>query len=256
MGSNGMETIMNKGCLCLATLLAFAGTSRGELLEMRLFALGSSGTQDRIPFDIVSNDTHGLLECVFVWDTEAPPTQQGETISFFAIQDYEIVYHDIAQNPNDAVVITSEIGGDIEFKYTAAAGGNGTLEIQHFFSIPAGDMTFTLNLIGLEGPFSAMMTSLPDLGEDYAVNVGNEEVNEVVVRLIEPGVFDIQAINGGGFSSSTTAFSGRSGSAVRYAVSVHTPVVEPCSAADLNGDGELDFIDISEFLVLFGKGCP
>lgn len=249
---------MNRIYISIATLLAASNFANAELLELRLFSMGSSSAADRIPFDTVSPATHGVLECVIVWDTDAPPTLNGGSFTNFPVSDYTIIYHDLTPNPNDDIVITSDVGGELEFRYSNTNGGNGTLEIMKFFDLPAGGMTFTLALKGLQGPFSLAMTSLPDTAIDYTINADNEEVDEVLVRLIQPGAFDIQAINSGGpVNASTVAFRGRAGSAVRYTVTTHTPPpTEPCSPADFNADGQLDFFDISQFLTIFGAGCP
>lgn len=100
---------------------------------------------------------------------------------------------------------------------------------------------------GLLPAFNAAMTSLPDNPDDYLLNSSNPNRGMSLVRTSGPGTFvgvwthSEGFVSGGAFTASVRAIDDPSG--------------EEC-LVDLNGDGELDFFDVSVFLQLFAAGCP
>ena len=94
--------------------------------------------------------------------------------------------------------------------------------------------------------FSGSMTSLPDSVADYAFAGGAGDFVSGMINVLMTGASSSASW------SPTSGYSGR----VWYNVRVVEPEVVGCSPADMNGDGQLDFFDISTFLTIFGLGCP
>ena len=240
-------------CVCMLVLVGFASLAKGEVLEMRLVAIGAAQGQDVIPFDVVdgiSNGGNGVLEVVVVWDTDAVPTTNNGATIRFPILDYTITFRDMVFGGQEDIVITREDGGvEMEWVYRIS---DRTLKIGMTYSQPpqAGGV-FHIELFGMGDSFSGSMTSLPNNRIDYAVGLPNAPTGAVEFNWLN--------FNPVGSSVSGTQFMGNlsSNGRVSYIVRVHTPPpAEPCSPADLNGDGEIDFLDISEFLTHFAAGCP
>ena len=94
------------------------------------------------------------------------------------------------------------------------------------------------------GDFSANMTSLPDAPEDY--NFGGSGLDSVFVNL------DIGPENEFAIWSTTSSFGAFSFSARTIEITQSVG----CSPADITGDGQLNFFDVSAFLTLLSQGCP
>ena len=98
------------------------------------------------------------------------------------------------------------------------------------------------------GEFNSAMTSLPDSPLAYQISdPSNAEAG--IVASGPFGSFDASWERFGGFG-----LLGMSHFAV-IVRNVDGPPAEPCPG-DLNGDGTLDFFDVSVFISLFNQGCP
>lgn len=235
-------------------LVGFVSMAKGEVLEMRYFGIASQTGADLISFDVVSGMGSGVLEAVFIWDTEAAPTFNDGVRVRFPILDYTITFHDMAPDPDDDIVITPESGVNLEFEFDP--GSTARLRVTGLLSNvdPPAGVNFRIDWFGMNNSFSIGMTSMPNDPVDYAVNLTNAEVTETDFlwhNLVTGG----SSISGHevGIGFVPDNHPGKAS----YVVTIHTPpAAEPCSPADLNGDGEIDFLDISEFVSLYSTGCP
>ena len=238
------------GCFqkCMAVLVGLVSVTKGEILEMRYFAYGTEFQDETIAFDVLTGDGSGMLEVVLIWDTEAPPTSPDT----FPILDYTITFHDLTPNPDDNIVFTPENAGDLELRYISD-GSSSRLLVDKFvlFGPPDfGGVVFRIEFYQLQNVFFSGMTSLPDDPLEYAVNINAAGGTESSFQWNNIGP-DTSMI-GNSVGSICTP-----GALARYTVTTHTPPPpEPCSQADMNADGALNFLDVSEFLSIFGMGCP
>tara|TARA_R110000868_G_scaffold411617_1_gene706256 strand:- start:341812 stop:342501 length:690 start_codon:yes stop_codon:yes gene_type:complete len=115
------------------------------------------------------------------------------------------------------------------------------------FGLAAGP-TFHFFIIGTGPELDPSVMTLPDDPEDYLVSA--DAINSRV-RVLIAG-FD-ESVEMNEFGSMGVVLS-RDGY-IEYRVRVvDDPRVEPC-LADLNGDGSLNFLDVSLYLQMYGNGC-
>ncbi len=233
--------------ICMAVLVGLVPVAQAEILEMRYFAYGTELREETLAFDVLTGRGSGMLEVILIWDTEAPPTATDT----FPILDYTITFHDLTPNPEDNIVFTPENGGDLEFRL---GGTEPFLWVEKFipFSPPgSGGVVFSIRFYHLQNVFFSGMTSMPDDPLEYAVNLNSAQALESSFQWnnLSP---TRPTMGGDSFGRDCTV-----GTLARYTVTVHTPPPpEPCSPADMNADGSLNFLDVSEFLNVYGDGCP
>ena len=149
--------------LCMLLLVGFVSLAKGEILEMRYFGIASEiSSIDTISFDVVSGTGSGVLEAVFVWDTEAAPTFNDGIRVRFPILDYKITFHDMAPDPDDNIVITPESGVNLEFEFNP--GSAARLRVAGLLSNvdPPAGVNFRIDWFGMNNSFSIGMASMPN----------------------------------------------------------------------------------------------
>jgi hypothetical protein len=97
------------------------------------------------------------------------------------------------------------------------------------------------------GDFTNIATSFPDDPEAYRVDTANSTAS--MTLFSSSSYMAWNSIEGFDVFSDPGAFTVR----VRFVEDPNAP--EPC-IADLNDDGNLNFLDISKYLELYGDGCP
>lgn len=104
------------------------------------------------------------------------------------------------------------------------------------------------------GSFSLAMTSLPDDLGDYQVFFGNptlDEAGPVIFSMFSPASGD-----GGNAHWEGDCLDCHNTGTISATFRFVDGPPEPECIADINGDGELNFFDISAYLAEFTNGCP
>lgn len=219
-----------RNLMALITLGALASTSVAQpQLEFGATGLVASGLGQPV--------TRVAFRAVF--DTTLPPDDtSGADIVYNAVS-AEIL--DQTQATSGFTVTGSTDVTDEDFWITE--GVSASLRIlpdgSYTVEVSAGSSMASLNHLGVVGPLTDPDMSLSDDPEAYALLLAPIITSTLTIPT---GVVtrDLAEFNGGAFTG--------------WIIPYTAPEVE--CAADVNGDGNLDFFDVSAFLQLFGLGCP
>lgn len=224
---------MNRSLLLAGGLCVMAVSAQGVLIEIS-FSVTGSGLGDG-----------GVADGVLVFDTDkAPdfvvggsPVFLPESGAFFTGTGKAQVGTPFHDDPGFAFDPTNLAFSGLSYfpdsdQYSLSIA-NASSDVFFVIDSPAGG-------------FSAEMTSLPDTVADYAFAGGADNSVTGTITVSMTGASSHASW------SPSAGYSGR----VWYNVRVIEPAAVGCSPADMNGDGQLDFFDISMFLTIFGLGCP
>ncbi|MEX0877041.1 MAG: hypothetical protein WD114_06240 [Phycisphaerales bacterium] len=209
-----------------------------------LALLSSSAIAQYIEISFTATiEDHGRyrhVEASAIFDTDAPPLLKDGNLVFEAIAGRVVAgpsdpmpFKAIEDEPDDTPIhgpqlIYSVAQGDFYLHITGSTGP-AVLEVH-----PAGEA------------FTADMMSLPDEADAYAPG------GDYTSQLISSGQFG-RGVAHWDPSESPTFDNG----SVYYTARVLKELPpEMCSPADINGDGVVNFIDISAFLQAWHAGCP
>lgn len=190
------------------------------------------------------NDLAGNLRMVFDTDT-APTTGDIGQLVFESIAcDLDVPIENPSSVPFSVGAPNSERTAEFTTAHLEYFPTSDIYSVTISRVINGQPVTMSLAVEKPAGDFSAAMTSLPDSPEAY--NFGGAGLDSVFVNL------DVGSNNEFAIWSTESSFGAFSFSARTVEVASD----EPCSPADLNDDGLLNFFDVSEFLSLFSVGCP
>jgi hypothetical protein len=168
--------------------------------------------------DVINGDE---IEFLSVWGEAIDPFGQTPIDAPSAI---DVFSSELEFVNADFVLIYDSAGDNYFINSSVIDGGNG--EIQ--FRVGAPKSEFNLSMTSLpDTPDGYQRRNVPGEGISFASSVGIANWSEV----FNQGFISMRVRN------------------------VDGPPVEACPG-DLNGDGVLDFFDVSAFLSLFNQGCP
>lgn len=217
------------------------------IFTVLLALLSSSAIGQYIEISFTATyDHHGgyrHVEASAIFDTDAAPVLEDGNLVFEAISGravaelgYHMPFEVIEDEPDDATFHDAQLIYSVaqgEF-YLHVRGSTGPIVSAVLEVHPAGEA------------FTADMMTLPDEADAYAPG----------------GEYGTQFISGGQFgrgvahwdASQSPTFD--NGSIYYTARVLQALPPEMCSPADINGDGVVNFIDISAFLQAWHAGCP
>jgi len=179
-----------------------------------------------------------------IFDTSAPPISADATaVRFRAIDGDFIFSFDV---PADAPMVNLDNNAegiiyDLVYDQT---NDRIRFEFGNFF----GSRTGKLVISPIVGPMSASMNSLPDDPSAYMMDASASD-RSMSLEYTRVGLAPLKALwTPSGFVTSDSAFS-------VWVDTAQDPNPDPCFA-DLTGDGQLDFFDLSAYLQLLQAGCP
>lgn len=168
---------------------------------------------------------------------------------------FELIDADISVHQRPYAQFAGSIEPDPNFRsYTIDDFEQATLTLlpdSYGFGLVDNDDAFTLlfAIIGSRPAIQPPIATLPDDPAEYMVNL-NAGISGVDIDLTMNGqTTELTEFGNMGAVINRNA-------SIQYTVRiVDDPRIEDCTA-DLNGDGRLDFFDVSVFLQLFQAGCP
>jgi hypothetical protein len=189
-----------------------------------------------------------------VFDTSAPPVEPNifEPVSAEVVQWWS--YPGSASNPGlDLPMFTNNFAIEYQTAETAQFRYYPSLKIYEIYVLYNG-FGYTVQVQGTKPAFTDGMASLPNSSDDYGVTLPTAK--GFTPRRIE------YIANGpeGSFASAkwsnpVEGIINTTGQLQVRVTRVENPNTAEC-IADLNNDGNLNFLDISEYLQLYGDGCP
>jgi len=222
--------------LAAITSLLLATTVASAQPFIEFHVQGGLDGEGETPFGVFEGYLH--VDFKVVIDASAAPTDIGGGLIF-----YDAVFADHFPIGSGDMPIRSGDRTAVEPGYTIL-DYNPALDSLTITAFP-----FKLTITDLVGDFSDAATSLPGDPDAYLLDVegANPEMlltsffPQLGVRWTPAGGFELN------FSIRPTGFHVR----VR---TVDDPRIPEC-IADLNGDGMLDFLDISDYLLAYTTGC-
>jgi hypothetical protein len=219
-----------RNLMTLITLGALASTSVAQS-QLEFGATGVVGSSLQQPVTRVAYRA--------VFDTTLPPDDtSGADIVYNAVS-AEILDQTQAISGFTVTGSTDVTDGDLWIIEGVSASLRILPDGSYTVEVSAGSSMASLNHLAVAGPLTDPDMSLNDDPEAFKLELAPIIASTLTIPtgevLKESGGFV-----GGGF--------------VSWIIPYTAP--EPECAADVNGDGELDFFDVSAFLQLFGMGCP
>lgn len=214
-------------------------------LSVPLVALFVSQAQSQyieIRYEVTTRD-HGFYRTgrsVLIFDTSvAPEVDKDGAQTYYAIAgEY---YYDVPSRRETPFKVLDEEENVFEYGWLRYGPGSQSLVV---YTGPTAGRVMFIILEEVTADFFEGMDSLPDAPESYALT---EDYNS-------------QSISGTFSTGGTASWNSKEGyqnGGVTYGARLVTELEpEACSPADINGDGIVDFFDVSEFIQIFLAGCP
>jgi len=212
-------------------------TTLAALLISTLASLNAHAELIQVEITVYQAALRTNLTTKMIFDTSAPPATISPTGILFHPVTSGVWAKDTPMDqtpdldPNNPVIHNAGVQYSID---------NTDL----IFFLNTNSYHFSLTITNMPAPFNSAMDSLPNDPADWtpdpttSVYWGHADVS---VEFVFWDPADNNTFSGGFLS---------------YSVEVLPEPSDACSPADLNEDGELDFFDVSEFLQIFGLGCP
>ena len=219
--------------LALGTASAWAGGGGTGYVELEILMFGVNEAETDAGSVSVS--------CVF--DTNAAPIVLTNALRWQSVKS-SMVSSQGSLNAVPFQMGESETGFLYEFgddEVVTADLTYFTISNRYRLFVVAGGQSLIFDVLNASPGFDAMMSSLPESLSQYQSSPMDPSYQ---VSLSSP--------------SFTAAFPERESDTGLFAykvTEVEAPVSDDC-IADINGDGQLDFIDVSAFLQSFNSGCP
>ena len=176
---------------------------------------------------------------VLLFDTSLPPTPGPDnTLVFTPIGAFVGNLSSTGTSSSPLLFLDLNNLPQIEFARLQYFPNGNTIALSALDGTNRGDLSIT----NMPSAFHSGMSSLPDNPSDWLPDPATTEYS-------------------GGTDSPTGLVFWTSGSGFIWGTITYIPIQLPspssaCSPADINGDGVLNFFDVSAFIKMFQLGCP
>ena len=208
---------------------------------LALFVSHAQAQYIEIRYEVTIKDhsSYRFGRSVLIFDTSvAPELSANGTLSYHAISGH--YYVDASFRFSTPFKVLDEA---IDVFQEAFLNYDPSLQEVTVYTVPTTGRYMSISISEVSDGFFEGMESLPDDPESYAM-VDDYERQYIV----------------GSIQRSQTSWDpkeGFLGGAVTYGARLVTELEpEPCSPADMNADGIVDFFDISSFIQVFLAACP
>ena len=217
-------------------------TARIALFFTALLSLSANAALIQVEYTIVSNGGFGnqIIDSVsvsMIFDTQLPPSPgPNGTLVFTPIA---TVLTSLS-NPNPPGATTGiDLNNPptVDFARLQYFPNGNTIALEAADGAGIG----TLTISQMPSAFHPAMVSLPEDPADWLPDMGTTEYR--AQTNLPSALSWSQAL-------------GYFGGVITYTVTTLPSPSTACSPADINGDGQLNFFDVSAFLDIFRLGCP
>jgi len=213
-------------------------TTLAALLISTLASLNAHAELIQVEFRTHVQVYNEWVTVKMIFDTSSPPDSSGPQLKFYPLTagiwttDSPLVQEVPDLDLNNPSTYTTQ-----SLTYESAENAI-FLELYDFVNF----QFYSFYIGNVTPAFNPKMDSLPDNRADWIPDPATVNYR---------AIYDLK-----GPWIHWNSIAGYSGGFLSYSVEVLPEPSNACSPADMNEDGQLDFFDVSEFLQIFGLGCP